>query len=279
MTRDPSSSESGDLIREAMDWLTEGSSPKAAGSDVEPTMVDADETTSPNRTWDVVHEPIAEPDPTAGVMPPASSDLWSSIADTHVLEREHRPEPAPPSPSEPIAYEPVPPIDQQTDVSPKHRARNTGLVILARIAIGLAIFGGFAVYRNVTSEETVTVAEMAPGTCLQDPGPGLVGDAPLVDCDKPHDLEVFALVPLPFAEDAALPDEEILFDSAFDTCLPRFETYTGQDWDTSPYYLDAFVPDRHSWKSGDREAICFLFQVSSGGDLKTSTGSARRGSV
>lgn len=278
MSRDTSSSESGDLIREAMEWLSDGDRPEGTGSRLEPTTADVAETAPPTRSWDVVDEPIAPPDPPADVAPPASGDLWSSIADTHVLEREQLPEPAP-APTRPVAYEPVPPIDHQQGSEPKHRSRNAGIAILARIAIGLAIFGGFAAYRSVTAEEKVTVAEMAPGTCLQDPGPGLVGDAPLVDCDKAHDLEVFALVQLPFADDASLPDEEVLFDSAFETCLPRFEAYTGQDWDTSPYYLDAFVPDRHSWKSGDREAICFLFQINGAGDLDRSAGSARRGSV
>ena len=191
MSRDTSSSESGDLIREAMDWLSDGDRPEGTGSRLEPTTADVAETAPPTRSWDVVDEPIAPPDPPAGVAPPASGDLWSSIADTHVLERERLPEPAP-APTRPVAYEPVPPIDHQQGSEPKHRSRNAGIAILARIAIGLAIFGGFAAYHSVTAEEKVTVAEMAPGTCLQDPGPGLVGDAPLVDCDKAHDLEVFA---------------------------------------------------------------------------------------
>ena len=262
-----------------MEWLSDGDRPEGAGPPLEPTTADVAEPAPPTRSWEVVDEPIAQsPDSPSGAAPPTSGDLWSSIADTHVLERDRRPEPAP-TPTQPVAYEPVPPADHQQGSEPKHRARNAGIAILARIAIGLAIFGGFAAYRSLTAEETVTVAEMAPGTCLQDPGPGLVGNAPLVDCNKAHDLEVFALVQLPFADDASLPDEEVLFDSAFETCLPRFEAYTGQDWDTSPYYLDAFVPDRHSWKSGDREAICFLFQINGVGELDRSTGSARRGSV
>ena len=181
MSRDTSSSESGDLIREAMEWLSDGDQPEGTASRLEPTTADVAETAPPTRSWDVVDEPIAPPDPPAGIAPSASGDLWSSIADTHVLERDRRPELAPTS-TQPVGYEPVPPTDHQQE--PKHRARNAGIGILARIAIGLAIFGGFAAYRSLTAEEKVTVAEMAPGTCLQDPGPGLVGDAPLVEDDS-----------------------------------------------------------------------------------------------
>lgn len=280
MSRGTSPSESGDLIREAMTWLTDTGTAEPA-ADEEPTATKPVEPTRPNRSWDDAVEPVDEPDwvPTpAPATPP--NDLWSSVADSHVLQRDHRPEPVtPPLPSEPAAYQPAPPAEHGDGPSTARRTRNAAIVILARVAIGLAVLGGFVAFRNVTSEETVTVSEMAPGTCLQDPGPGLVGNAPVVDCSKAHDLEVFALVQLPFADDAPLPEEEALFDSAFESCLPRFESYTGQDWDTSPFYLDAFVPDRHSWKNGDREAICFLFQLNSFGDIKDSTGSARRGSV
>ena len=273
-----SPSESGDLIREAMTWLTD-TEPGSAAPAAEPESTEAAEPTPPKRSWDTEVEPVAEPDwvPTPSA---AAPDLWSSVADSHVLQRERRPEPPTPlSPSEPAAYQPAPPADHGDDRSTATRTRNAAIVILARVAIGLAVLGGFIAYRNVTAEETVTVAEMAPGTCIQDPGPGLIGDAPLVDCGKAHDLEIFALVQLPFADDAPLPQEDALYNSAFDACLPRFESYTGEDWDASPYYLDAFVPDRHSWKNGDREAICFLFQLNSFGDLVSTTGSARRGSV
>lgn len=246
MSRGTSPSESGDLIREAMSWLTDSDTAEPVGVE-EPTANDAVEPTRPNRNWEAVVEPVAEP--------------------------------VPPTPTESTAYQPAPPADHGDGASTTQRTRNAAIVILARLAIGLAVFGGFVALRTVTSEETVTVSEMAPGTCLKDPGPGLIGDAPVVDCGKAHDLEVFALVQLPFAADAALPEEDALFDSAFRACLPRFESYTGQNWDRSPFYLDAFVPDRHSWKNGDREAICFLFQMNSFGDIVGSTGSARRGSV
>lgn len=279
MSRGTSPSESGDLIREAMSWLTDSDTAEPVGVE-EPTANDAVEPTRPNRNWEAVVEPVAEPDwvpATASATP--STDLWSSVADSHVLQRDQRPEPVPPTPTESTAYQPAPPADHGDGASTTQRTRNAAIVILARLAIGLAVFGGFVALRTVTSEETVTVSEMAPGTCLKDPGPGLIGDAPVVDCGKAHDLEVFALVQLPFAADAALPEEDALFDSAFRACLPRFESYTGQNWDRSPFYLDAFVPDRHSWKNGDREAICFLFQMNSFGDIVGSTGSARRGSV
>ncbi|RPI21090.1 MAG: hypothetical protein EHM57_07050, partial [Actinobacteria bacterium] len=97
----------------------------------------------------------------------------------------------------------------------------------------------------------------------------------VVPCSESHDLEAFARVTLPFADGIAQPADDQLFGSAYDQCLPFFEPYTGEPYETSSWYLDAFVPDRRAWKSGDRGALCVLFLTDAGGSLVPSSQSAR----
>jgi hypothetical protein len=47
--------------------------------------------------------------------------------------------------------------------------------------------------------------------------------------------------------------------TAFQYCLPTFEVYTGEDYDTSQLWVGYFVPDESAWSAGDRVMQCYLY--------------------
>lgn len=135
------------------------------------------------------------------------------------------------------------------------------------VAVAVAVVGaGLVAFTLLRSgPETVPIFELGAGTCFLEPEGSTIGEVEVVDCAQTHDLEAFAVVPLPFAEGGALPDDETLFSAAYEACLPHFPRYTGEAYETSPWWIDAFVPDRRSWKAGDRQALCVLFLADDSG--------------
>lgn len=159
--------------------------------------------------------------------------------------------------------------------APSTRSAGTGIRFALLIALAGLGLGAFFAYRAYTSSDQLNIFSVTPGTCFMDPSGATVSDVEVVDCTASHDLEAFALVTLPFPDGIALPVDDELFGSAYDQCLPSFEPYTGEPYDTSRWYLDAFVPDRRAWKAGDRGALCVLFLTDAEGSLLATTGSAR----
>jgi hypothetical protein len=138
---------------------------------------------------------------------------------------------------------------------------------------GLALTAFFAV-RGTGGSEQMGIFSMTPGTCFMDPSGASVAEVEVVACTDSHDLEAFAVVTLPYSQDVALPGDDELFATAYDHCLPFFEDYTGEAYETSRWYLDAFVPDRRHWKAGGRDALCVLFLAGPDGSLVPAAESA-----
>ncbi len=109
------------------------------------------------------------------------------------------------------------------------------------------------------------VYDLQPGTCFDDvaalteEGGGEVGEVPVVDCDEPHDNEVFAVFDLD-GED--FPGVEEVGRLADEGCLDRFEVYVGRDYDSSRFVSSHLVPTQQTWEaSEDREVVCFLYDL------------------
>lgn len=109
------------------------------------------------------------------------------------------------------------------------------------------------------------VHALEPGTCfddvsaLADEGGGEVGQVPVVDCDEPHDNEVFATVTL---EGDAYPGLDEVRRRADDECVDRFEDYVGAAPDAAGLVASHLVPTQQSWSaSDDRQVVCFLYDL------------------
>jgi len=114
-----------------------------------------------------------------------------------------------------------------------------------------------------------SVLELDVGQCFDDPPDfAEVADVDVVPCASPHHNEVIAVVAL---TDSSFPGEAAVDDTAAARCRASFEGYVGASYDDSPLLLGWLAPSADSWRVGDRDVICFVFDQS--GDR--TTGSVR----
>lgn len=168
------------------------------------------------------------------------------------------------------------PFDASVGGFEQTNTRSAGTRFVLFVALVGLVAAGAAVFRFVSSPDLAPITSIEAGTCFLEPDGASVGEVEVVDCAAQHDLEAFAIVRLPFGSTGALPDDDTLYGSAYEECLVHFEAYTGESYSTSAWWLDAFVPDRHSWKAGDREAVCVLYLADEAGYPITAQRSARR---
>jgi len=121
---------------------------------------------------------------------------------------------------------------------------------------------------------TIVVSACAPnvltldvGTCFDDPGSYVeVADVPVVDCSRPHDNEVFANQDLTGAD---FPGTDQVINRANAICYGNFSSYIGIAYESSVYEIGTLYPTEESWAAGDREVICFVYDM----DMAKITGS------
>jgi Septum formation len=101
------------------------------------------------------------------------------------------------------------------------------------------------------------VLELEVGECFDDPPDfAAVEDVPITDCASPHDNEVIALFDIT-AE--AFPGDDAVGTQADAGCRERFEAYVGERYLLSPLAVGWLAPTSESWRTGDRQVICFAF--------------------
>lgn len=121
---------------------------------------------------------------------------------------------------------------------------------------------------------TTSVFEIEEGDCFDDVTDfSEVSRLPVVDCDEPHDNEVYAVVD--YLVTTAYPGVDTLRDFAEEECLPRFEEFIGFDYFESELDFSAFWPSEESWETGDREVICFAYELDFSKITGTLEGAAR----
>jgi hypothetical protein len=105
------------------------------------------------------------------------------------------------------------------------------------------------------------------GSCFDDQALDAteVTSVPIVDCAEPHDNEVYLLFDV---TDTIFPGEDGLMEAAADGCFEEFESFVGLEYSQSILDYSWFTPTAQSWEEGDREVICYLYDL----DLKKLTG-------
>lgn len=112
-----------------------------------------------------------------------------------------------------------------------------------------------------------TVLSLDVGTCFDDPETfEQVEDVPVVDCDVAHDNEVIANADLTGSE---YPGQEQVENRATQICYDNFADYVGISYEESIYDIGWLFPTEETWAVGDREVICFAYDV----ELNKITGS------
>lgn len=101
------------------------------------------------------------------------------------------------------------------------------------------------------------VFELAVGDCFQhaEDDAEEVADVEVVDCEQPHDNEVFHTFDL---EGDEFPEEQVMWAAIEDECLGSpFESYFGVSYDESEVLAFPITPTEQSWDAADdRTVVC-----------------------
>ena len=158
----------------------------------------------------------------------------------------------------------------------------------------LAIYGivaaGFVGYNMMTQADRdstgaivsggdVDAFTMRVGDCFDDTSSiatqdgGEVTSLPGVPCAEPHDNEVYAVIDL---DVASVPQGDEMSELAFESCLGRFESFVGLEYEASTLDILTLYPTEDSWKlQNDREVVCALYDM----NASKLTGSAKGSGV
>lgn len=113
--------------------------------------------------------------------------------------------------------------------------------------------------------EQVDVGDLEPGQCfdyrdVQDDEGAVVEGVFGVDCNLPHDNEVYAIVEHPGASGDLYPGDDALISFADELCYGGFEAFVGRQYELSDLEIGHIRPSGESWDDGDRTIHCFVFQ-------------------
>ena len=94
------------------------------------------------------------------------------------------------------------------------------------------------------------------GECLNITNlPEEITELPAVNCDEPHEAEVFYVFDL---ADGTY-NQVSIFATIDETCVEQFEPYVGTSYWESELFYDAYYPLEESWNAGDREVMCIVY--------------------
>ena len=133
--------------------------------------------------------------------------------------------------------------------------------------IGLVLFGGIVVAGGIAGwyDEERDVNDLEVGDCVELDTDALELSAlPLVECDEPHQGEVFLVDEL-FERGGEFPGTESISRRIEDTCGgDAFEDYVGVPYLESQYELYYAAPSPQTWDAGDRTVVCFVIRPDGG---------------
>ena len=148
-------------------------------------------------------------------------------------------------------------------------------------AVYLAAVIGFAIYGASTSadrdssgaivgEGSIGAFNMRVGDCFNDisSSDDEVSSVPGVPCSQPHDYETYAIFDVDIT---SYPEDEGMSDLALESCMGRFESYVGKDYQSSSLDITSMYPSQQSWRENDREIVCAIYDM----NVQKLTGTAK----
>jgi hypothetical protein len=136
--------------------------------------------------------------------------------------------------------------------------------------IYIAVALGFVAYNALTEadrdssgaivgEGNVDAFEIRVGDCFDDTSSfDEVSSLPGVPCAEPHDNEAFAVIELTIA---SYPEGDAMGELAHNSCMRRFESFVGRDYESSSLDILTIYPTSESWKQSDREVVCAVYDM------------------
>ncbi len=139
---------------------------------------------------------------------------------------------------------------------------------------GLALSGAWTLLIAVAivlvvvfDDGSVRATDVKLGDCIETTPSDMstVKMLPKVSCDKPHEGEVYALLPV---SGATFPGQSTLRNEYEEKCMSALQTYSSKAAEDSAYQIFVLYPTQETWDQGDRRVACL-----------TITGDKRTGSV
>ena len=141
--------------------------------------------------------------------------------------------------------------------------KSWGIYIVA--ALGFAVYGAVTDADRdssgaIVGEGNVDAFSIRVGDCFNDTSTinEEVDSLPGVPCSQPHDNETYAVFDV---SHNTYPGGEGMAEIAEGTCLERFETFTGIDYQSSTLEIMTLYPTVESWNQSDREVVCAVYDV------------------
>lgn len=117
----------------------------------------------------------------------------------------------------------------------------------------------------IVSGGSIDAFNLRIGDCFDDTSSSFGDDGteidslPGVPCASPHDNEVYAVFDVTYS---SYPTEEEMSEEAFESCMNRFESFVGKDYESSMLDIKTLYPTENSWDSlDDREVVCALYDM------------------
>ena len=112
---------------------------------------------------------------------------------------------------------------------------------------------------------TVQATDLQVGDCYNEPdaasdttnddGKRQVGSVEVVDCEVPHQHEVYNNYKITLS---TFPDSSTMQSQIHTACYSSFEDYVGKSYNESQYEASTLTPTENSWAQGDRTITCTL---------------------
>lgn len=134
---------------------------------------------------------------------------------------------------------------------------------------------GFVIYGAVTKADrddsgaiinggNIGAFEIRVGDCFNDANDNSdeiddeIADVPGTPCDDPHDNEAYAIFDL---SGSSYPGADEIAGMAVETCIEKFESFVGRDYESSTLDVFTLHPSPDSWLQNDREVICAVYDM------------------
>jgi hypothetical protein len=133
------------------------------------------------------------------------------------------------------------------------------------LALGVGIYGAATKADRdgsgaIIGEGTVDAFSVRVGDCFDDTDSSTeeISNLPGVPCSNPHDNEAFAVFDVTLE---SYPHGEEMGALAQESCMQRFDSFVGRDYESSSLDIFAIYPTPASWAQDDREVICAVYDM------------------
>ena len=152
------------------------------------------------------------------------------------------------------------------------------LAFYAVVVIGYLAYGAITEADRdesgaIVGEGSIDAFNMRVGDCFDNSyaTSDEVSDLPGVPCSEPHDYETYAVFDVPMD---SYPLEDAMAELAYDSCLERFDSFVGLDYESSVLEIITMYPTNESWRQDDREVVCALYDMNEEKLIGSTRGSA-----